>query len=237
MKSKGRAMKSVRVGATLAAVSLLAVCAGSISHAATSSSQSVTISVASLIPGSTKAATQQFAQSGGGVREGKPLNQGQLRRVSMDGADVRGEARRGHAADRLRPCRSPTRARSATTDSSPTSPARRRHCRTSRSTTRRSSPKARLVRKIVALPTAAYAQALHYNRKLFAAAGLDPEQAADDLGSGRRPTPSDHRQDRHGRLRRDGQGRQHRRLDPDDARLLRWAAGWRPASGRRQSRL
>jgi ABC-type glycerol-3-phosphate transport system substrate-binding protein len=31
-------------------------------------------------------------------------------------------------------------------------------------------------KKIVALPTAAYAQALHYNRKLFAAAGLNPDK-------------------------------------------------------------
>ena len=38
--------------------------------------------------------------------------------------------------------------------------------------------------KIVALPKGAYAQALHYNRKLFAAGGPRPEQAADDVGPG-----------------------------------------------------
>ena len=36
----------------------------------------------------------------------------------------------------------------------------------------------------MALPKGAYAQALHYNRKLFAQAGPRPEQAADDLGTG-----------------------------------------------------
>ena len=36
---------------------------------------------------------------------------------------------------------------------------------------------------IIALPKAAYAQALHYNRKLFTQAGPRPEQAADDVGA------------------------------------------------------
>ena len=40
------------------------------------------------------------------------------------------------------------------------------------------------------MPTAAYAQALHYNRTLFTAGRARPEQAADDVGAGRRPTPS-----------------------------------------------
>jgi len=61
MKSKGRAMTSIRMGTTVAVVSLLAAGAGSVSRAATSSSKAVTISVASLIPGSTPAAQQQFA--------------------------------------------------------------------------------------------------------------------------------------------------------------------------------
>ena len=63
---------------------------------------------------------------------------------------------------------------------------------------------------IIAVPTAAYAQALHYNRALFTAGRARPEQAADDLGRGRRRRQADHREDRQGRLRRDGQGRQHR---------------------------
>ena len=37
--------------------------------------------------------------------------------------------------------------------------------------------------RIIGVPYAAYAQALHYNRQLFKEAGLDPEQAADDLGA------------------------------------------------------
>ena len=56
-------------------------------------------------------------------------------------------------------------------------------------------------------------QALHPGR-------ARPEQAADDLGAAAGRRQADRAEDRQGRLRRDGQGRQHRRLDPDDARLL-----------------
>ena len=73
--------------------------------------------------------------------------------------------------------------------------------------------------KIVALPTAAYAQALHYNRKLFTQAGLNPNKPPTTWGQLRSRRQADRAEDRQGRLRRDGQGRQHRRLDPDDARL------------------
>src|SRR6476660_657548 len=51
-------MKSIRISVVVVVVSLLAVCASAISSAA--SSKTVTISVASLIPGSTPAAVQQF---------------------------------------------------------------------------------------------------------------------------------------------------------------------------------
>ena len=55
-------MKSTRLATTAAVsvVSLLAVCFGAIAASANSSAKQVTISVASLIPGSTKQATQQF---------------------------------------------------------------------------------------------------------------------------------------------------------------------------------
>ena len=63
MKSTHRTMKSIRMAATVAVAGLLAV--STISSAAarsasTSAAQTVTISVASLIPGSTKEATAQF---------------------------------------------------------------------------------------------------------------------------------------------------------------------------------
>ena len=41
------------------------------------------------------------------------------------------------------------------------------------------------------LPTSNYTQGLIYNRTLFTKAGLDPEQPADDLGSGGGGRPED----------------------------------------------
>ena len=80
--------------------------------------------------------------------------------------------------------------------------------------------------KIVGIPTAAYAQALHYNRKLFTTGGPRPEQAADDVGAGA-PVRADHLpEDRRGRLRPDGPERQHGRLDPHHRHVRpRWAHG------------
>ena len=175
MKSKGRAMKSVRMGVTLAVVSLLAVCAGSISRAATSSSQ-VTISVASLIPGSTKAATAQFNAQVAEFEKANPgitvkpteyqwtgptfaakLAAGTLPTVfEVPFTDARSLGENGQLADLTAQAKAlpyfnkynPAVITEGTTSSG----------------------------KIVALPKGAYAQALHYNRQLFTKAGLDPNK-------------------------------------------------------------
>ena len=103
MKSKGRAMTSIRMGATVAAASLLAVAAGSVSSAAptSTSTPTVTISVASLIPGSTKAATQQFNAQVAEFEKANPTIKVNSVAVPVDRPDVRGQARRRHAADRV----------------------------------------------------------------------------------------------------------------------------------------
>ena len=64
-----------------------------------------------------------------------------------------------------------------------------------------------------------YAQALHYNRELFTQAGLDPNKPPTTWAQVAADAKQIAAEDRQGRLRRDGQGRQHRRLDPDHARL------------------
>ena len=81
------------------------------------------------------------------------------------------------------------------------------------------------------LPKAAYAQALHYNRKLFKQAGLDPNKPPTTWDEVRADAKPIAREDRQGRLRPDGQGRQHRRLDADHGRRTRSAAGWRTGRG------
>ncbi len=134
-------MKSMRIATAVAAASLARRLRDR-RRAVGSTTKTVTISVASLIPGSTPAAIQQFNAAGRAVREGEPVDQGQAGRVPVDGADVRREARGGDAADgvrgavhrrpharRQRPARRPDRRT-------------RRRCRTSPSTTRRSSPRA-----------------------------------------------------------------------------------------------
>jgi multiple sugar transport system substrate-binding protein len=176
MKSKGRTTKSIRMGVTVAAVSLLAVGAGSISRAATSSSQAVTISVASLIPGSTKAATQQFANQVAEFEKANPsikvksveyqwtgptfaakLAAGTLPTVfTVPFTDARTLGDNGQLADLSAEVK-------ALPYFSKYNPAVIAEGTASKG-------------QIVAVPTAAYAQALHYNRKLFKAAGLNPNK-------------------------------------------------------------
>ncbi len=176
MKSKLRAMTSIRMGATVAAVSLLAVGAGSVSRAATSSSKAVTISVASLIPGSTKAAQQQFANQVAQFQKANPsikvktveyqwtgptfaakLAAGTLPTVfTVPFTDARTLGDNGQLADLT----SEVKALPYYSKYNPAVLAEGTDAKG----------------QIVAVPTAAYAQALHYNRKLFSDAGLDPNK-------------------------------------------------------------
>jgi ABC-type glycerol-3-phosphate transport system substrate-binding protein len=167
-------MKSIRISAMVAVVSLLAVCASAISSAA--SSKSVTISVASLIPGSTPAAVQQFNNQVKEFEKTNPsihiksveyqwtgptfaakLAAGTLPTVfEVPFTDARALGDNGQLADI-----------SAEAKALPYfgkyNPAVIAEGTTAKG-------------KVVALPKGAYAQALHYNRKLFAAAGLDPNK-------------------------------------------------------------
>jgi ABC-type glycerol-3-phosphate transport system substrate-binding protein len=160
--------------AAVALVSLLAVCAASISSAATA--KVVTISVASLIPGSTPAAIQQFNNQVTEFQKANPsikikpveyqwtgptfaakLAAGTLPTVfEVPFTDARTLGDNGQLADLTAEVkRLPYFAKY--------NPAVLAEGTTAKG-------------KIVALPKGAYAQALHYNRKLFSAAGLDPNK-------------------------------------------------------------
>jgi multiple sugar transport system substrate-binding protein len=173
-------MKSFRMAtrtAALTAAGLLAVCATSISVASahnTGSSSSVSISVASLIPGSTKAATTQFNNQ---VTEFEKANPGiKVKSVTYQWTGPTFAAKL--AAGTL-----------PTVFTVPFTDAR------TLGTNKQLADLSKYVRalpyfkqynpaviaegttsngKIIAVPTAAYAQALHYNRALFQQAGLDP---------------------------------------------------------------
>jgi ABC-type glycerol-3-phosphate transport system substrate-binding protein len=175
-------MKSTRMATTAAvtAASLLAVCFSAISGASAKSSANaakpVSISVASLIPGSTKAATQQFNNQVKQFEKANPgikvksvtyqwtgptfaskLAAGTLPTVfTVPFTDARTLGANGQLADL-------TKAVKALPYYKKYNPAVLAEGTDAKG-------------RIVAVPTAAYAQALHYNRALFAQAGLDPNR-------------------------------------------------------------
>jgi ABC-type glycerol-3-phosphate transport system substrate-binding protein len=172
-------MKSTRMATTAAVMvaSLLAVSFTAISVAsAKSASGKVKISVASLIPGSTKAATQQFANQ---VKEFEKANPG------IDVKSVTYQWTGPTFAAKLAAGTLPTVFTVPFTDAR------------TLGTNGQLANLTKLVKalpyytkynpavlaegtdskgQIVAVPTAAYAQALHYNRALFTQAGLDPNK-------------------------------------------------------------
>jgi multiple sugar transport system substrate-binding protein len=171
-------MKSTHRAATVAVVvtSLLAACVAGASAKSSSSQATVTISVASLIPGSTPAAVKEFQNQVAQFEKANPSIKVKPVEYQWTGptfaaklaartlptvfevpfTDARTLGQRGQLADLTREIKAlpyfsklnPSVLAEATTPSG----------------------------KIVALPKGAYAQALHYNRKLFAEAGLDPNK-------------------------------------------------------------
>src|SRR2546423_5993216 len=167
-------MKSTRFVAAAAVAGLLAVCATA--AAVGSTTKSVTISVASLIPGSTPAAVKQFNAQVAEFQRANPgikvkpveyqwtgptfaakLAAGTLPSVfEVPFTDARTLGENGQLADLTSYVKklpyyskyNPTVLTEGTTSKG----------------------------KIVALPKGAYAQALHYNRTLFQQAGLDPNK-------------------------------------------------------------
>lgn len=169
-------MKSTRIAAVaaVAVTSLLAVYASSSSNAATS--KTTTISVASLIPGSTPAAIQQFKNQVKEFQKANPTIHVKPVEYQWTGptfaaklaartlptvfevpfTDARTLGDNGQLADLTAEVKKlPYFAKY--------NPAVLAEATTSRG-------------KIIALPKGAYAQALHYNRKLFSQAGLDPNK-------------------------------------------------------------
>jgi ABC-type glycerol-3-phosphate transport system substrate-binding protein len=167
-------MKSIRIATAVAVVGLVAVCATA--SAIGSTTKSVTISVASLIPGSTPAAIQQFNAQVAEFEKVNPsiklkpveyqwtgptfaakLAAGTLPTVfEVPFTDARSLGDNGQLADissyvKALPYYSKYNKAviAEGTDSKG---------------------------QIVALPKGAYAQALHYNRKLFVQAGLNPNK-------------------------------------------------------------
>jgi ABC-type glycerol-3-phosphate transport system substrate-binding protein len=166
------------IAAAVIGVSVLAACAGSISgaRAAGDATKPITISIVSLIPGSTPEAIAQFNAQVASFEKANPkitlkpveyqwtgptfaakLAAGTLPTVfTVPFTDARTLGDNGQLADL-------TKEVNTLPYASKFNPAVLAEGTTAKG-------------KIVALPTAAYAMALHYNRKLFTQAGLDPNK-------------------------------------------------------------
>src|SRR3954451_4531436 len=167
-------MKSIRLAAGVAVAGLLAVCATT--AALGSATKSVTISVASLIPGSTPAAIQQFNAQ---------VAQFERKNPSIKIKPVEYQWTAPTFAAKLAANTLPTVFEVPFTDARTLGDNGQLADLTAGA---KALPyfskynKAVIAEgtdakgRIVALPKGAYAQALHYNRKLFAQAGLDPNK-------------------------------------------------------------
>ena len=167
-------MKSIRMATAVAVVGLVAVCATA--AAIGSTTKSVTISVASLIPGSTPAAIQQFNTQVAEFEKANPSTKGKPVEYQWTGPTFAAKL----AAGTL-----PTVFEVPFTDARTLGDNGQLADLTSYA---KALPyfskynKAVLAEgtdskgQIVALPKGAYAQALHYNRKLFTEAGLNPNK-------------------------------------------------------------
>ena len=213
-------------------------CVTGASAKSASAEATVTISVASLIPGSTPEAKQAVRRSGQAVREGQPDDQGEVGRVPVDRADVRREARRPHPADRVRGAvhrRSDARREAA---SSPTSPRGQGARRTSRSSTRPSSPRRR--RRAARSSPCRRARTRRRSTttgSCSAEAGLDPNKPPTTWAQVQAYAKQIAAEDGQGRLRADGR----RRTTPrgwilTTRRRTPSAVGCRPASARARRR-
>jgi multiple sugar transport system substrate-binding protein len=173
MESKFRAMASIRMGVAVAAVSLVAVATGAISSAS-ASVPTVKISVASLIPGSTKAATAAFNAQ---IKEFEKANPGII--VAPSTYQWLGST----FAAKLAAGTLPTMFTVPFTDGRSLG---ENGQLANLTTYAKALPYFNKFNpaviaegtdakgQVVALPISAYAQALSYNRQLFSEAGLNP---------------------------------------------------------------
>ena len=111
-------MKSMRIATAVAAAIVVAACATA-AVAVGSTAKTVTISVASLIPGCTPAAIQQFNAQVAQFERANPSIKVKPVEYQWTAPTFAAKLRRGRCRRSSR-CRSPTPARSATTASSPT---------------------------------------------------------------------------------------------------------------------
>jgi multiple sugar transport system substrate-binding protein len=167
-------MKSTRFITAVAAAGLLAICATAAAVGA--SRQTVTISVASLIPGSTKAATDQFNKRVAEFEKANPSIKIKAVEYQWTGPTFAAKLAAGTLPTVFEVPFTDARTlgdNGQLADLTPYAKALPYFAKYNKAVIAEGT---NAKGHIVALPKGAYAQALHYNRKLFAQAGLDPNK-------------------------------------------------------------
>src|SRR5882672_5430028 len=169
-------MKSTRMTAFVAVIvtSLLAVCASSVSSAATT--KSTTISVASLIPGSTPEAIQQFNNQVTEFEKANPSIHVKPVEYQWTGPTFAAKLAAGTLPTVFEVPFTDARTLGDNGQLANLSPYFKKlpyHKRYNKAVIAEGTD---AKGQIIALPKGAYAQALHYNRALFKQAGLNPNK-------------------------------------------------------------
>jgi multiple sugar transport system substrate-binding protein len=169
-------MKSTRVTAFVAVIvtSLLAVFASSVSSAATA--KTTTISVASLIPGSTQEAKDQFNAQVAQFEKANPNIKVQPMEYQWLGSTFAAKLAAGTLPMVFTVPFTDARTLGDNGQLANLTPLVKKWPYFKKYNPAVLSEGTTAKGKIVGIPTAAYAQALHYNRKLFTQAGLDPNK-------------------------------------------------------------
>jgi ABC-type glycerol-3-phosphate transport system substrate-binding protein len=167
-------MKSIRMVTVVAVVAILAVSAAT--AAVGSTNKTVTISVASLIPGSTQAAINQFNAQVAEFEKANPSIKVKPVEYQWTGPTFAAKLAAGTLPTVFEVPFTDARAlgdAGQLADISSEAKALPYFSKYNKAVIAEGTDSKG---QVVALPKGAYAQALHYNRKLFAAAGLDPNK-------------------------------------------------------------
>ena len=180
-RERGRAMRLninektfIRRGAAVAALSLLALAAGTASNAAASKAPTVTINVAALIPGSTKAAVAEFNKQIAEFEQQNPTIKVNGVQYDWTGPTFAAELAAGTLPDVFTVPFTDGRSlgENGQLANLTTYVKKLPYFKEFNPAVIAEGTDAK--GQVIAIPTAAYAQALQYNRQLFSEAGLNP---------------------------------------------------------------
>jgi len=169
-----RAKRSIRIGAAVAAAGLLAVVTGTASNAAVSKAPTVTITVAALIPGSTPAAVAEFNKQIAEFEQQNPTIRVYGVQYDWTGPTFAAELAAGTLPDVFTVPFTDGRSLGENGQLANITTYAKQLPYFKQFNPAVIAEGIDAKGQVIALPTAAYAQALQYNRQLFSEAGLNP---------------------------------------------------------------